>query len=122
MDDESDYFVQTPSILDLSEGIKEIKLGDSTIQYGSEKNGYVKIYSIRTPQSKRNRGSARNAMDLFLKETDKLGKNVKLDCSSLDKKTNDRRLFDFYKSLGFVPTGRVINSFGDPEMERIVKK
>ena len=96
-------------IFDLSDdtGIKETKIGYTTIQY-ELKNEYVKIYSIRTPQSKRNRGSARRAMELFLKETDNIGKDVKLDCSALDKKTNDQRLFNFYKSLGFVPTGRTI--------------
>lgn len=99
------------------EGARDVKVGDTTISYGYDGN-MAHIISLRTPSAKRNKGSARAAMVAFLKETDALGVPVRLESSPLDKRTKDGRLFAFYKSLGFEPTGKKINVAGDPEMIR----
>lgn len=98
-------------------GIRTVKVGDTTIDYGFDGKS-AHIASLRTPAAKRNKGSARAAMEQFLREADELGIPVKLESSPLDKKTKDLRLFNFYKSLGFEPTGKKINAVGDPEMIR----
>lgn len=46
---------------------------------------------------------------------------TKLASSPLDRKTNGARLDNFYASLGFIPTGIVINPLGDKEMFRHCK-
>ena len=102
---------------DSAKGIRETKVGNTQISYEYDGN-MASIASIRTPSGKRNQGSARAAMEQFLAETDALGIPVKLESSPLDKRTTDARLFKFYKSLGFEPTGRKINAAGDPEMIR----
>jgi predicted GNAT family acetyltransferase len=102
---------------DFSPGIKDAKVGDSTLSYGTE-DGALKIYSVRTPQAKRGKGSARAAMEQFLQQADREGKAVTLDASALDKKTSTGKLVKFYESLGFVQTGRKINALGEPEMKR----
>lgn len=98
-------------------GAREVKVGDSTIIYGYDGKS-AHVISLRTPSAKRNKGSARAAMGQFLREADALGIPVKLESSPLDKRTKDGRLFNFYKSLGFEPTGKRINAAGDPEMIR----
>lgn len=109
--------------LDLSnqQKFKDFKHEDTTISYGKE-NGGLKIYSMRTPVAKRNKGSARRAMTEFLGQADANRLDVTLDSSPLDARTKDKRLFDFYKSLGFEPTGKTINAVGDPEMVRRAKR
>lgn len=99
----------------------DVKIGDSRIAYGYS-DGKLKIYSIRTPANKRGNGSARLAMQEFLKQADKEGLDVYLDSSPLDNKTNGTKLVQFYKSLGFELTGKSINSAGDPEMVRKANK
>jgi hypothetical protein len=106
---------------------RDFKSGDSIIKYGVQaeaEGGEIDIYSLRTPQTKRGKGSGRKAMELFLDAADIARKEIKLGASSLDKKTSTSKLFSFYKSLGFNPTGRSINQLGDPEMIRspIIKK
>jgi hypothetical protein len=108
---------QGEDTFDFSPGIKDAKVGDSTLSYGME-DGALKIYSVRTPQAKRGKGSARQAMVQFLQQADREGKAVTLDASSLDKKTSTGKLITFYESLGFVKTGRTINALGEPEMRR----
>lgn len=106
--------------LDIDDGkYRNFKYQDTTIQYAN--NGdYIKIASVRTPVSKRGKGSARNAMVEFLKVSDSLDIPTMLDSSALDKKTNDLKLLDFYKSLGYVETGKTINMMGDKELIRQV--
>ena len=94
-----------------------IKLFDSKISYRRNIDT-IKIFSIRTPSSKRDNGIARRAMVEFLKETDKLKLTTILDSSPLDKKTKDARLLNFYKSLGYIETGKIINQVGDKELIR----
>jgi hypothetical protein len=98
-------------------GSRTVKVGDTTIVYGFD-GASAEVISIRTPITKRGDGSARRAMTTFLVETDTLGIPVKLSSSPLDKRTRDDKLFNFYRSLGFEPTGRRINPAGDPEMVR----
>lgn len=100
-------------------GVKTVKVGDTTLMYSIASDGKsVELFSVRTPASKRGKGSARSAIASFLLETDALGMEVKLSASPLDKKTKLGPLVEFYKSLGFEPTGRAINAAGDPEMVR----
>lgn len=96
---------------------RNAKAGDTTISYSFD-GERAHIASVRTPSAKRNKGSARAAMSQFLREADALGVPVVLESSPLDKRTKDGRLYHFYKSLGFEPTGRKINAAGDPEMLR----
>lgn len=97
---------------------RDTKVGDTTVSYGVGADGVAEIISVRTPRAKRRAGSARRALEAFLREADARGFTVKLQSSPLDNKTDGRRLFDFYRSLGFEPTGRKINQVGDPEMIR----
>lgn len=98
----------------------DVKIGDSRISYGYS-DGKLHIYSLRTPVNKRGNGSARSAMQQFLKQADNEGLDVYLDSSPLDNKTNGNKLLQFYKSLGFEETGKKINPVGDPEMVRKAK-
>lgn len=100
---------------------RDTKVGDTTIGYGIGRDGTAEIISVRTPQAKRGNGSARRALEAFLREADERGFLVGLWSSPLDKKTDGRRLFGFYKSLGFEPTGKKINAVGDPEMMRAAR-
>lgn len=98
-------------------GSKTTKLGDTTIIYGT--NGVsAEVISLRTPNAKRGKGSARQAMAQFLAEADARGLEVTLGASPLDKRTRLGPLVEFYRSLGFEPTGRKINMAGEPEMRR----
>jgi hypothetical protein len=98
------------------------KIGDTTVMYGVGKDGTAELISVRTPQTKRGKGSARDALVKFLEEADAMGLEVKLQSSPLDKRTHGGRLQAFYESLGFKPTGRTINPVGDPEMIRAAKR
>ena len=106
--------------LDLTSNDKiiTIKLFDSKITY-RRNDDTIKIFSIRTPIAKRGKGSARKAMNEFLNETDKLKLITMLDSSPLDKKTKDLKLLNFYKSLGYIETGKKINQVGDLELMRL---
>lgn len=97
---------------------RDVKFLDTTIAYGLSADGVAHIASVRTPRAKRGHGSARAAMERFLGEADWRGVSVKLECSPLDSRTSLPRLFRFYESLGFAPTGRLINPAGEPEMIR----
>jgi hypothetical protein len=104
-----------------SSGIKDEKIGDSTISYRSEEDGSVHLFSLRTPSTKRGKGSARKAMEEFLSKADEENKIVYLEAAALDKRTSTYKLVQFYKSLGFVETGKTINALGEPEMKRMPK-
>lgn len=99
--------------------IREAKIGDTTISVSVHANSrLVHIASVRTPQSKRKRGSARAAMKALLRQADTLGLEVELAASPLDARTSLGRLYQFYCSLGFEPTGRSCNALGHPVMIR----
>jgi hypothetical protein len=103
---------------DFSEGFGTFKSGPTKIIWEDNKDGTIELISLRTPAAKRGQGSARTAMQEFLAEADARGLNVSLGASPLDERTKSNRLVDFYKSLGFEPTGRRINMAGDPAMLR----
>ena len=105
--------------LELSDSYKIFKFQDTKIQYNLH-NGIINIASVRTPILKRGQGSAKNAMIQFLKMSDSLNIPTKLSSSPLDKKTNDLKLLNFYKSLGYGETGKIINMVGDKELYRTV--
>lgn len=103
---------------------REVKIGDTRIDYGvqaASEGGGAKIYSVRTPQPKRGHGSARRALEAFLRAADQARIPVTLDASPLDGRTKLYRLVAFYESMGFECTGRTINPAGDPEMRRAVQ-
>lgn len=102
--------------IDTSAGIKTFKHGKSTIEYCMD-DDVVDLFSLRTPASSRGQGEAKQAMLAFLKETDHEGLTIKLLASPLDKKTKIDKLVTFYRSLGFVVTGKG-NMAGEPTMER----
>jgi hypothetical protein len=95
--------------------IQTQKIGDTTLQYSIGEDGIAEIYSMRTPQAKRGAGSARAAMESIMPKLREEGAtSVKLISSPLDTKTDPSRLTDFYRSLGFNPTGETANIAGDP--------
>ena len=100
-----------------------IKIRDTTIILSIQgkfhnPEGIVKLASMRTPASKRGKGSAKYALGVLTDQADKEGVTLILDASPLDGKTKLSSLVDFYKANGFVETGEVINRFGEPEMIR----
>lgn len=100
-------------------GSREAKFGDTRITYGIAYDGKsAEIISVRTPANKRKAGSARAALEAFIKQADEAGMTLKLGASPLDKKTHLGKLVRFYQSLGFELTGRTINAAGEPELVR----
>jgi len=103
-------------------GIVDEKIGNSTVSYQLGDDGILKIFSLRTPQSKRGQGSATEAMNQIVQRADENGIPIKLDASPLDKKTSLNKLVNFYKKFGFEPTGETVNILGEPVMMRSPKK
>lgn len=101
-----------------NKGIVDEKIGNSTISYQLGDDGILKIFSLRTPQSKRGQGSATEAMSKITQRADENGIPIKLDASPLDKKTSLNKLVNFYKKFGFEPTGEKVNALGEPVMMR----
>jgi len=99
-------------------GIVYEKIGNSTVSYQLGDDGILKIFSLRTPQSKRGQGSATEAMNQIVQKADKYGIPIKLDASPLDKKTRLDKLVNFYQKFGFEPTGEKVNVLGEPVMMR----
>ena len=103
-------------------GIVDEQIGNSTVSYKLGDDGVLKIFSLRTPQSKRGQGSATEAMNQIVRRADEYGIPIKLDASPLDKKTSLNKLVDFYKKFGFEPTGEKVNILGEPVMMRTPNK
>lgn len=98
--------------------LREVRVGDTRVVLDIRPTGDVHLASLRTPQRKRGRGSARLAMQALVTQADEEGVRLVLGASSLDHRTSTPRLIAFYRSLGFVETGVRINAAGDPEMTR----
>lgn len=107
--------------LPFGKGIVDEKIGNSTISYQLGDDGILKIFSLRTPQSKRGQGSATEAMQQIINKADEYGIPITLDASPLDKKTRLNKLIGFYQKFGFEPTGQKVNVLGEPVMMRIPK-
>lgn len=103
-------------------GIVDEKIGNSTISYQLGDDGVLKIFSLRTPQTKRGQGSAKAAMQQIIDRADRYEVPITLDASPLDKKTNLNKLVGFYRRFGFEPTGEKVNLLGEPVMFRNPKK
>lgn len=101
-----------------AKGIVNEKIGNSTISYQLGDDNILKIFSLRTPQSKRGQGSATAAMEEIVNKADQYKIPITLDASPLDKKTRLNSLVDFYKKFGFEPTGEKVNAIGEPVMFR----
>lgn len=99
-------------------GIVNEKIGNSTISYQLGDDNILKIFSLRTPQSKRGQGSATAAMEEIVNKADEYKIPITLDASPLDKKTRLNSLVDFYRKFGFEPTGEKVNAIGEPVMFR----
>jgi predicted GNAT family acetyltransferase len=88
----------------IGEGINEYKkdFGNTKIEYHHYKpENMIDITKIYTPPELRGKGSARDAMNQLLLETDKLGTTTQLVPTPMDKITNPEKLKQFYKSLGY---------------------
>lgn len=100
---------EAPSI-DLSPGggSKTVKIGDTSIDYGVSRDGQTaEVILVKTPEAKRGEGSARAAMEQFLRETDAQGLTVFLTPEPMAKGVFKGKLEEFYRSLGFRPnTGK----------------
>lgn len=101
----------------LNEEYKSLKHGNTTIGYKEHEN-HVELYSVRTPNKHRGKGSAHAAMKEFTKNLDSEKKTSRLVASPLDKKTKTGKLVSFYKKHGYELTGEKANAAGDPWMER----
>jgi GNAT superfamily N-acetyltransferase len=104
---------------DIAKSFYDETLGKAKVTYSVDPTkNLVDIASLRVPQKYRNKGEARNIMNELLNQADAVGYDARLLSSPLDKRTKDMRLFEFYKSLGFEPTGKTGNPLGDPWMLR----
>jgi GNAT superfamily N-acetyltransferase len=84
-------------------GHREAKVGDTTIEYGVARDGQsAEVILVKTPKEKRGQGSARAAMEQFIREADETGKTLFLNADPMDKGVSKPKLDAFYKSLGFV--------------------
>lgn len=115
----------TPTFKESVKPSKEvIQVGKSKIYFkervlpNKKKTGEIELELIETPLSERGKGTARKALENFLKYTDSLGKNVYLFASPRDRQTSESKLIKFYESLGF----RSLDSFLPQEMTRKAKK
>ena len=104
--------------LPFGKGIVNEKIGNSSVSYQLGDDNILKIFSLRTPQSKRGQGSATAAMEEIVNKADQYKIPITLDASPLDKKTRLNSLVDFYKKFGFEPTGEKVNAIGEPVMFR----
>lgn len=117
-----------PGFMDLrpnpsGQELRTYKVGDTTLVLSVSPfdPGVVHLSSLRTPVTKRGKGSARSAMQALLAQADRQGVSIQLIASALDSKTHQTRLGLFYRSLGFEVTGRKMNAWGHPEMVRHAK-
>jgi GNAT superfamily N-acetyltransferase len=83
-------------------GSREAKVGHTTIDYGVGKDGPADVILVKTPKQHRGQGSARAAMEQFIREADEEGLRLFLNSDPMDKGVSKARLDAFYKSLGFV--------------------
>lgn len=84
------------------DGIYTFKFGNSEIFF--KQTGEVNVIEldlIQTPEEYKGKGSARTAMEQFLNVVDKLKIKVFLRVVPRDKTTSEKKLGDFYQSLGF---------------------
>lgn len=114
-----------PGWMDLStpldgQQLRTYKIANSTLVLSANafEPGLISLCSLRTPMTKRGHGSARAAMQALLAQADAQGVRVELSASAMDARTHQRRLQQFYESLGFVCTGVRINALGHPQMLR----
>ena len=104
-------------------GVHTVKIGDASVVYQvfEDADRPVEIASVRVPQAKRGKGSAKAALQDIISAADKNGVPLRLVASPLDAKTSTAGLIDLYKKFGFKETGEKANPVGDPWMERSVK-
>jgi GNAT superfamily N-acetyltransferase len=82
-------------------GSRVAEVGDTEITYGVGKDNLVELILVKTPKAKRGQGSARQAMQQFLREADVRGLRVGLSADPMDAGISKAKLVDFYESLGF---------------------
>lgn len=104
--------------LDLSGRGAHFRAGELSIQYRVDPDGEIHVASVRVPRGERNKGHADRGMATFLEQVDRVGLEVALLASPLDKRTRLDRLVAFYLRHGFELTGRAGNLAGDPVMRR----
>ena len=98
------------------EGMQKHKIGNSEAYTYLTENGLLDFQSLRTPQSKRGKGSANDAVKFLTSKADEQKLPMKLISSPLDKKTNPEKLENFYTKHGFEKTGEIVG--GMPVMKR----
>lgn len=94
----------------------EKKVGGANLIYQVIRDT-IDFSSLRVKRADRGSGFASQAMQMLCVEADKRNLKIKLLASPLDKKTNLRRLVQFYQRLGFKVAG-LGNPAGDPIMIR----
>lgn len=79
---------------------RSVELGKSSVDYSVDAKG-VSVDALQTPETARGKGSAREAMEKFLRQTDAAGLKTRLKAEPLDEHTDKEQLHDFYRSLGY---------------------
>lgn len=83
-------------------GGKKVTIGATTIDYGVSRDGQTaEIILVKTAKESRGEGSARRALESFLRETDRAGLTVFLTADPMEKGVTKGRLTSLYKSAGF---------------------
>ena len=80
-------------------------LGSTSIYYTPKANKRVELELVETPSTERGKGSAKAAMEDFLKKVGSQGFTVDLIVAPRDKTTKEGKLKSFYKNLGFIENG-----------------
>jgi GNAT superfamily N-acetyltransferase len=85
------------------EHLREVTIGDTTISYSVPKSGPVEVSRLDTKADARGKGSARDAMELLVRQADEDGITLALTAEPMEKSVKQGRLEAFYRSLGFKP-------------------
>ncbi len=93
--------VKTPNKINMF----TFKFGNSEIFFKQTgKKNTIELDLIKTPEEHKGKGSARAAINEFLRVVDLLKMKVVLSIVPRDKTTSEKGLENFYKSVGFVKT------------------
>ena len=87
-------------------------VGPTNIDYITSPSGIVEVSVVKTPKEFRGQGSARTAMQEFLRQADENGVAVALTAEPMEAGVSKAGLERFYKSLGFQSNRGPSRDFG----------
>jgi len=97
---------RTEDISDVMEGATKTRVGSTDLILTDSGTG-ITLESIETVEGQKGKGGARRAMDKLVNEADKRGIPIRLKIQPKDRKTNKKRLKEFYEGMGFEVSGDV---------------